>query len=558
MFWFQETRTRYRPEDARKNAGMAGQRPTPLCTSLLPLRHGDSDLHIMKARMHRTLICLLLLQSALLAQTVEGTVSSTGGTALAGVSVVLMKAGGQNEVTEYRAVTDAAGAFRLQDVKDGVYVVDLQADGYWGPNPGGPGNRPFAVVGGQPTTRLRLEMMPEGKVSGRVLDGTDSPVPGASLVLAVPNGMLEQGTSGADGSFAFEQLVPGAYSLLAAAPSGWKPPDPADGQAFAWVPTYYGEVSFREGAAPIVVRPGGDVSAQDVKLLTAPVHRLRGQVLEPAGDAAPGVKVELSDTANREARSTVSSKDGSFEFAITDRKWRLSAEAGSNEAKLAADISVEVAGKDLDDVTLRLTTPFSIHGSVRFDPPEGGKLPVGVLFTRGGDGAGPPVFGQFDENGKFTVDGIYQGVYGIRIAPPVPASGYFLDGIRVGDRETLTRDVELISGSVPISILFKAGGGAVQGTVADCGDANVILLPKDRSMRRQSLVRMARCAEGGRFEIPSVRPGDYYIFALASGNSALVPPYEMDRDYLNQAVRLTVTNNSTASVELKVIPPRWF
>jgi hypothetical protein len=508
--------------------------------------------------MRKALMCLFLFNTALLAQTVEGTVISTGGAPLANVGVTLVKAGNRNEATAYSAATDASGTFRLQDVKDGVYVVQLELAGFLSPIQGGPGNRAFSVEGGVPTTRLRFEMMPEGKVSGWVVNGRGLPVPGAKVVLAIPSSILEQEQTGADGAFAFEQVSPGSYTLLAAPPLGLKPPDPVDGQAFAWEPTFLGGVSFQEGAARIVVRPGSDVVNLAVKLLSAPAHGLRGRVLDPAGDAMPGVKVELWDTANQEETRTAASKnDGSFEFAVPDRKWRLSAEAASGDATLHADLAVQMAGKDVDDVVLRLTRPFSVHGSVRFDPPEGGKPPVGILFTRESN-AGELGLGKLEEGGKFTADGLYPGVYSITMAPAVPAPGYFLDAIRVGDRETLARNVEVISEAAPISILFKAGGGTVQGSVQDCGDATILLLPQDQSMRRQGVVRQARCAEGGRFEIPWVRPGDYYIFALTSGSPALIPPYELDRDYLNQAVTLTVESNSAAKVDLKVIPSRWF
>jgi hypothetical protein len=510
----------------------------------------------MEVDMCKMLICLLLVASALLAQTVEGSVTSTSGAALAGASVTLMKAAGRNERTAYNAVTDASGGFRLQDVKDGVYVVHLQLAGFLSLNPGEPGNRPFAVEGGVSTRHLRLEMMPEGKVSGQVVDGRGSPVPGSKVVLTVPNGTFEQSTAGVDGSFAFEGVRPGTYSLLAIAPLAWKPPDSVDAQEFAWLPTFLGSVSFPEGAPPIVVRPGSDVFGQKVKLLAAPVHHLRGRLLDPAGKAAPGTRVELLDTDKREeVRSTVSKTDGSFEFVTTDRQWRLAAEAGSSTARLVASLTVLMAGKDLD-VELRLTMPFSVHGSVRFDPPEGGKLPVGIAFKP--EDADTPAFGKVEESGKFTAEGLYTGVYGITTAPAFPAPGYYLDAIRIGDREMLTREVEIISEYTPISILFKAGGGTIQGSVEDCRAGTVILLPQDKSMRRQGIVRVAQCLEGDRFEIPWVRPGDYYIFAFASGSTPLVSPYDLDQDYLNHAVKLKVVSGNTAQVDLKVTPPRWF
>jgi hypothetical protein len=504
----------------------------------------------------KILLSFLLVGRALVAQAVEGEVTSMGGSALAGVSVTLVKAGDRNEVTEYSAATDASGSFRLMGVKDGVYVVHLDRAGFLSPSPGGPGNRPFAVEGGVPTRHLRFEMLPEGKVSGRIVDGRGAPVPGAGVTLAVPNGLYQQDTASADGNFAFNEVSPGTYTLLAVAPPGWKPPDPVDGQELAWVPTFLGGVSFRDGAARIAVRPGSDISDQKVKLLAAPIHRLHGEALGPSGNAAAGAKVEIWKEDGEESQSTVSKPDGSFGFAITDGRWRLSAELGSNPTKLAGSLNGQVSGADLD-VVLRLSMPFSVHGVVLFDPPHDGASTLSILFTPAG-GSGMPAVAKVDELGNFAADGFYTGAYGITMAPPVPAMGYFLDAIRIGDRETLTREVEIVSEYAPILVRFKAGGGTVQGSVEDCGGATVLLLPQDKSIRRQGVVRSARCSEGDAFEISSIRPGDYYVFAFASGSAPLIPPYDLDQDQLNSAVKLTVADRSNSKIDLKVSSPSWY
>jgi hypothetical protein len=77
-------------------------------------------------------------------------------------------------------------------------------------------------------------------------------------------------------------------------------------------------------------------------------------------------------------------------------------------------------------------------------------------------------------------------------------------------------------------------------------------------MRRQGLVRLARCTEGDRFEISSVRPGTYYLLALESGSAPLVPPHDLDQDYVNQSLRLNISNRGVEKVELQVTPQRWF
>jgi len=494
------------------------------------------------------LVCCLLAAAALPAQTVEGTVTSTTGTVLPGTEVTLMKAGGRNEVTEHHTTTDTTGSFRLQNVKEGLYVVQMQLEGYLSPNPGGPGNRPFPVTGGSPTKHIDIQMMPEGKVSGWVVDGEGSPVPGSKLVLAIPYGVRQETTAAGDGSFAFDSLRPGMYSLLAVPPDAWKPPDPVDGQAFAWLPTYLGGDSAR-----LVLHSGSNLAAQKLKLLAGPVHRLRGVLLDPSGHTASGVKVEAWQKEHaREPRSTISLADGSFAFPVTEGEWQLSATASQQ----AASLSVPVARKDLD-VELRLSMPFSLHGVVRFDPLEGAKMPVGILFTSE-NGTRVPSVGKVEANGAFTAIDLYPGVYNITMAPALPSPGYFLDSIRLGDREVLSREVEIVSGEIPVSIHFQAGGGSIRGTVKDCGAATILLLPREKAMRRQGLVRSARCTEGDRFEILSVRPGAYYLLALESGSPPLVPPYDLDQDYINQSLRLNIENRGNDKVELQVILQRWF
>ncbi len=504
------------------------------------------------------ILALLLTTVSLAAQTVEGTIVSPKAGALPGVSVTLLKGKSPFEATQHSTVTDAQGSFRLDNVEEGVYVFDLQVEGFAGPVPATPGNRPFVVSSGGAPKSLRLEMMPLGRVSVRVVDPEGSPVPGAALEFAADYGLSEQETAGADGRFTFRNLRPGSYKLLAVAPPGWKSPAPVDGQPMAWVPTFFGGVPDREGAASIRVVPGGEFVAPDLKLLAAPAYPLRGTVLDPAGNIASGVKVFLwVPNARAQEWTTVSAGNGSFEFPkVTDGPWRLSAETGSGASKMAAWVSVQMAGKELDRVTLHLMKPFPVHGRVSFDPPEGAIPPssIGLISKDLSATAASDVKGD----GRFTAEGVYPGIYGIGIAPALPDPRYYLDSIRVGDRDALAREVEIVSEFSPISITFKAGSSAVRGSVEDCGAAVVLLLPQDPAMRRQGLTRQTRCSEGDHFEILSVRPGEYYLFAFAPNSAPLVPPHDLDQEYLNHAVKLTVANNAGSLVNLKVIPSRGF
>src|SRR6266702_7116544 len=52
-----------------------------------------------------------------------------------------------------------------------------------------------------------------GSIHGTVSDPTGAVIPSASIVLSNKDGLSKQLTSGADGSFTIDHLVPGRYSL---------------------------------------------------------------------------------------------------------------------------------------------------------------------------------------------------------------------------------------------------------------------------------------------------------------------------------------------------------
>jgi hypothetical protein len=71
----------------------------------------------------------------------------------------------------------------------------------------------------------------------------------------------------------------------------------------------------------------------------------------------------------------------------------------------------------------------------------------------------------------------------------------------------------------------------------------VTLIPKEVALRRAGFIRRTACGRNG-FEIPAVRPGDYY--GLAIGNPAL-----LDDGLLKQAAGVTVRGNESTTAELK-------
>jgi hypothetical protein len=501
----------------------------------------------------RALLVWLCGAAALIAQAVEGTVTNqVTKTPLDGVSVTL----NSGNAPAYKVTTDAHGTFRIEGVKPGTYTPHFQKRGFM---PAITALRPFQIVeGGQPVG-LRGELVPMGKLSGRVLDAEGKPVPGASVEMLSSFGGPTV-TADARGSFSIEDLTPATYTLAARPPRGIKPAELDGGRRLALVMTYYPGVVQRSGASRITIAPGADIFGQDVRLVAAPVHRIHGTALDHKGEPVAGVVLMLSDATRltTDAAGDVqitSGEDGAFEFRdIPAGEWRISASADRSGARLKAFQSVEIADRDVDRFKLRLGLPFSIQGTITFEGAAVSPSPMTgtVVMLAPSVGGSELSNGRPNEEGKFTAEGIYPGLY--QVIPIQPGAQYYLGSIRLGEQESTDGRVEFFSGAIPLNIVYRADGGSVRGTVEECGTATVALVPTDLTLRRRPYIRNAKCRANGGYEFTAVRPGEYYVLALNPSDPAFsFMSTDVDQGRLNAATRVSVRSNEATQADIHVL-----
>jgi hypothetical protein len=293
-------------------------------------------------------------------------------------------------------------------------------------------------------------------------------------------------------------------------------------------------------------------------LIAAPARRIRGVVIDERGEPAPGITVELYeiDRGGTPTAHSVSAKDGSFEIpAVTDGEWRLMVHSVYGGGTLCAFRRVQVTGRDLENVQLQLATPFTVKGSVSFDVPDGSsrEAPRGIVTMGDIENNGAGGFGPLDNTGSFSIPDLTPGTYAVHILIYSTTSfPFYLDSIRLGERDALTGPVEVVSGALPLRILYKADGGTLRGSVEECASSTVLLTPRDARLRRPEISRKTTCDQNGRYEIPGVRPGDYYALALESDDSALTGT-DLDQSLIGQAVEVTVRAGVASHADLRVI-----
>jgi len=502
---------------------------------------------------------LLVASACAAAQTVEGTVvNQATGNGIAGASVTLQQ-GGYNV---YSATTDAQGYFRIESVKDGAYSARYTAPGYI--PPGRPLGSPlFQVTAGAPA-HLQGSLIPVGRISARVIDGRGDAVGNASVELFSSQVFFVM-RSDAKGKVAQDSVFPGAtYTLAAAAPPGWKPPDPdpETGQPRGWIRTYYPGVARPEQAAQLVLPAGGELRDLEIKLLAAQVHTIRGMLVGPDGAAAPKVAIALGQSGvgqSREAAYHAETKaDGAFEIAgVADGEWRLSAEWESGGVKLRGAQWIEMAGREVEGLKLRLSPPFAVEGKVILETRQGMPAPrppsIIVIGAHGGGVAGfpdDPRAVRPDAAGRFRVEDVYPGAYWIDLAGEPPL--FYLDDIRLGEAPALSV-VELSAGAPEVTIVYKSNGGTVRGTVEKCGGGWVWLIPQDTAMRRRpGSPSRGACDAHDAFEIAAVKPGEYYALAFSAEES--LPGFwpNLEDAFLQSATRITVRAGETTQAELRL------
>jgi hypothetical protein len=488
--------------------------------------------------------------------------------------------------TGYSATTDAQGHFLVEGVQPGTYAASCSSPDY--SLNGAPSV--FQVTTGGTPAKLELRMAPLSRISGRIIDDQSEGVAGAQVEL-IGSERLAEASTDATGKFEL-RLLPDSYTLSVTPPAGLKPPNPApdDDRVMVWGRTFYPGGSLPDEASKIVAQPGGTLFVE-LKLQPVPVHSVRGVLLNPDSTPAPSVSITLSGEAGQPVHRAKSQFGGAFEFpSVVDGEWHLTA-AESDGEKLRAARWIEMAGRDLEGLRLRLSPPFTVRGHVVMETPIGMPVPSlpSVYLVPRGERTGwqswianwmqrpgmhfveplpantadtdakqrAEILDSFlflgaisarpDAHGNFSMQNIYPGTYRIvaMLPPPLP---YYLDAIRVGETDLSGQEVEL-SSEVLVTVVYKSNGGGVRGTVAKCASGPVLLIPQETTRQRLGFLRAAQCDSNDRYGITGVRPGEYYTLAFAGDG----PLPELNERLLNQSSKVTVRAGETSLADVPAI-----
>jgi hypothetical protein len=497
--------------------------------------------------------------------TVEGTViNSVTGAGIGGALVTLAA----SQSNRYEATSDVAGHFKITGLAPGNYRTSVQKDGFAPPTL----DLSFLTSSGLrvdsgDAVKLELKLAPFNTIAGRVLGPDGKPAAGME-VSVYPNITADVAVTDSEGRFSLENIRPGSYTLIAKPPASAQPEQAPDGTRTAVVPTYYPSVADRSLTQQIVLRGQPDFDGYEIRMQTAPVHRVRGTVLDEAGKPSPGAELMLfpipqstpapmglsmrtggrsvfalglrpAPSGEPEA-TAIAGEDGHFEFpTVRSGDWRINVVSdGGVFPHGSADAMVSRA--DLDDLQIHVAKPFNLTGTIEWKGEARNSLGVATLINPDGNEF---VRSGIVDSGKLLFENILPGRYQLIVKPGLSAQ------IFLGENE-VTGPFSVTADGPRLRIVLKTWSGTVRGTVEKGDGATVVLVPQrvDGVALGQSVV----CGAGESFELSEVSPGDYYIAAfdhvdslsLSAAMLSLVP---------SRGTSVTVEERSTANVTLSVI-----
>jgi hypothetical protein len=150
---------------------------------------------------------------------------------------------------------------------------------------------------------------------------------------------------------------------------------------------------------------------------------------------------------------------------------------------------------------------------------------------------------------------------GYRIDIPVIASGMFLRSATVSGRDVLSGGLQ-VDADIDLEVVLGLGGGRIHGHVTSSedsegvGEAIVALVPSGLSRNAMPLYRSSVSDILGNFEIESIAPGDYHLFAWRKleGETFRNPQF-MDQ-YAERGTPVRVRQGETLAADLVVIDQR--
>jgi len=493
---------------------------------------------------------------------------------------------GSFESTGYSGVSGPDGSFKFEAVEPGEYSLSGEKPGYiqtqYGSKNGMTGGTTLNLQPGQQMADVKMQLVPQATISGRVLDDDGDPV-GNVRVEAVGRMWgqggkpryfpMGQASTDDTGAFRIANLRPGKYYVavqsnrsqmmgLREAPAAPGKPD------IRPVRTFYPSSLDRTGASAIDLKPGQEMPGIDVRMRSVETFHIRGKLsgVVAESNGQPGILMlspQGGDALPFSFGSAFVAKDGTFDFAGIPPGSYMISTANFNGQQQFASQTVDVGSANVNDVVLTAQSTFSIRGSIEIQSNTKTSLEnVYVMLSPDNDSIirySAPSNAMAKADGTFTLEKVTPAK--LRVHVMNEPDGAYLKSIRFGGQETLGKTLDLTQASGgEIHIVLRAGAAEVSGTVqtkqdtpAPASSASVILIPEDFTLNGGD-THYGNTNQSGAFTVKGIAPGTYYALAYETDEYRSLDDPAILKQLAGKGTKVDVKENDKQQIQLTLLP----
>ena len=470
--------------------------------------------------------------------------------------------------------TDEQGRFLFRALEPGRYRITAARQGFITSNYGARkalgGGTSVIVTEGQAVKDLAIGLMPQGVITGKVLDEDGDPVANVlvrTLRYVYRNGSRQwfpTGGSNANdvGEYRISGLEPGKYLLstytrlpandvvrtTASATDG-------DDTERIYAPTYYPSTLSASVAIPVDVAAGDEVRGMDIRLLKTGAFRVRGQVVGYQDSRAVSVILAPRDnTVGSQYMGVTVGSDFNFEVRhVMPGEYTATAQSRTGTQVWMASEPVIVSGSNVEGVKLTLLETSDIHGTVQVvdteSPPSMKNMSVRLIAPGPAGGVVSPALVR--EDMSFTIANVSPVRYNIFVSG-FPVNCY-VKSIRYSGTEIPMEGAELRAGGT-LEITLSAQAAALDAVASTAENkvaahAAFALVPKDPGP-----VITGTADENGIFSFKGLKPGDYRFFAWEDAEEGAPLDPDFRKPFEGQAKIVTLGPSAHETISFTAFP----
>jgi len=457
------------------------------------------------------------------------------------------------------ATTDSNGKFRFENVPAGTYFLKIKKVGF-----GEASKDSLTVTAGQAVTKLDFKLVPNGTISGRVVDEDGDPYPTAMVTAQIYTYMgarkrlvpLDTGQTNPKGEFTLSKLPPGTY-LIAADVQNFELS--ASDAETAYVRTYYPGTIEPSEAQKTELAAGAEVNGITIQMHKGKVVKIKGKLMDAAGAPITNAQLMLMGASRMGSMSMkmVNDPEGKFEIGNlqpgTYTAMVMQMQGGSPKMNM---IPLIVPDKNVDDLRLAPKPDGAIQGTVTVD--RGDKVSLKtlkVMLSADEAIALMPSNASVEESGKFTLEHVTPAVYDVTVHG-LP-QGTYLKSVTFNGREVLGEPIDCSAAAAGnLHIVLGGDPGKLDVTVLNgekrAAGARVVLLPADPAHRLPVNIQDGTAADSGQVTLDDVPPGDYLALAWQKIEEDQWLDPDFVKKYEDRAVKVRVASKGADKIELKV------